>query len=186
MTKSYELHIEGLLRQLPLCKVNDSLYIGAFVMFGDVELTVACAKGLLNIAPDFDVLITAEAKGIPLAYEMARQAGINNYIVARKVPKLYMRDVFAAEVNCITTERQQTLYLDKEEAEEIAGRRVLIVDDVISTGESLHAVEQLVSKAGGNIAGKMAALAEGDAASRSDILFLEKLPLFRPDGSIIE
>ena len=182
----YKLNVAGLQRDLPLCRLNDSLYIGAFVMFGDVELTVKSAEALLKIAPAHDYMITAEAKGIPLIHEMARQSGQNEYFIARKVPKLYMSGVFEAKVNSITTEKEQHLFLDTAEAAKIKGKRILIVDDVISTGESLHAVEQLVEKAGGTIVGRMAVLAEGDAADRKDILFLEKLPLFRPDGTPIE
>jgi adenine phosphoribosyltransferase len=181
----YKLKVAGLERQLPLCKVNDSLYIGAFVIFGDIELTIACAKELLKIAPEHDILITAESKGIPLVYEMARQHGENRYLIARKAPKLYMNKVFTTEVTSITTENRQMLCIDQNDADYMNGRKVLIVDDVISTGESLKAVEKLVNNAGGIIAGKMAILAEGDAQFRKDIMFLEKLPLFHPDGSII-
>ncbi|MBO4299132.1 MAG: adenine phosphoribosyltransferase [Clostridia bacterium] len=180
----YEMKVAGLTRQLPLCRVTDTLYIGAFVIFGDVELTTRTAEALLKIAPEHDVIITAESKGIPLAYEMARQEGVNRYIIARKAPKLYMKNIFSTEVNSITTARTQVLCLDGEDAEYMRGKRVLIVDDVISTGESLLAVENLVNKAGGNIVGRMAILAEGDAQGRSDILYLEKLPLFNPDGTI--
>ena len=182
----YKLNVAGLQRELPLCRLNDNLYIGAFVMFGDVELTVKSAEALLKLAPAHDYMITAEAKGIPLIHEMARQSGQNEYFIARKVPKLYMSGVFEAKVKSITTEKEQHLFLDTAEAAKIRGKRILIVDDVISTGESLHAVEQLVEKAGGNIVGRMAVLAEGEAATRKDILFLEKLPLFRPDGTPIE
>ena len=180
------MKVAGLTRQLPLCRVTDTLYIGAFVIFGDVELTTRTAEALLKIAPEHDVIITAESKGIPLAYEMARQEGVNRYIIARKAPKLYMKNIFSTEVNSITTAKTQVLCLDGEDAEYMRGKRVLIVDDVISTGESLLAVENLVNKAGGNIVGRMAILAEGDAQSRSDILYLEKLPLFNPDGTIKE
>ncbi|MBO4297574.1 MAG: adenine phosphoribosyltransferase, partial [Clostridia bacterium] len=179
----HEMKIAGLTRQLPLCPVTDTLYIGAFVIFGDVELTVRTAEALLKMAPEHDVIITAESKGIPLAYEMARQEGGKRYIIARKAAKLYMKDVMSIEVKSITTARQQTLFLDGDDAEFMRGRRVLIVDDVISTGESLAAIETLVNKAGGNIVGRMAVLAEGDAQERKDILYLEKLPLFNPDGT---
>lgn len=165
---------------------NDELYIGAFVIFGDVELTCACARELLKIAPPHDIMITAESKGIPLLFEMARQSGENKYLIARKAPKLYMKDIFSTEVNSITTAKKQTLYIDGEDAKSMRGKRVIIVDDVISTGESLRAVEKLVKLAGGNIVGKMAILAEGDAQYRDDILYLEKLPLFNPDGSAKE
>lgn len=179
----YTLHVAGLERHLPLCRVNDSLYIAAFVIFGDVELTKACASELLKIAPEHDVLITAESKGIPLVYEMARQHGENRYLIARKAPKLYMKNIFSTEVTSITTANRQMLHIDQNDADFMRGRKVLIVDDVISTGESLKAVEKLVTEAGGTVVGKMAILAEGDAKDRSDILYLEKLPLFNPDGS---
>lgn len=180
----YKMKIAGLERALPLCKVNDELYIGAFVIFGDVELTSACARELLKFAPEHDIMITAESKGIPLIFEMARQAGENKYIIARKAPKLYMRDIFSTEVNSISTAKTQTLYLDGNDAEYMRGKRVLIIDDVISTGDSLRAVETLVNHAGGNIVGKMAILAEGDAQNRDDLFYLEKLPVFNPDGTI--
>ncbi len=181
---TYPMTIAGLKRELPLCPVTDDLYIGAFVIFGDVELTVACARELLKKAPEYDVLITAESKGIPICYEMARQAGTNRYLLARKAPKLYMKNVFTVKVNSITTDHEQTLCLDGDDAEYMKGKRVLIVDDVISTGESLRAIEELVQQAGGNIVGKMAILAEGDATEREDIIYLEKLPLFNADGTV--
>ena len=180
----YRMKVAGVWRELPICRVTDSLYIAGFVVFGDQELTVACAKELLKVAPAYDYLITAEAKGIPIAHEMARQTGAEKYFLARKAPKLYMTGVFESSVKSITTEKEQTLYLDVADAELMKGKRILIVDDVISTGESLAALEALVEKAGGIIAGRMAVLAEGDAQDREDIIYLEKLPLFNPDGSI--
>lgn len=182
----HTMTIAGVTRDLPLCKVNDELYIGAFVIFGDVELTVACARDLLKAAPEHDILITAESKGIPLVYEMARQSGVNRYLIARKAAKLYMRDVFSTDVTSITTANRQMLCIDGEDAAYMKGKRVLIVDDVISTGGSLAAVEKLVNQAGGIIVGKMAILAEGDAQKRDDIIYLEKLPLFNADGSVKE
>lgn len=169
--------IAGLRRELPLCPINDKLDIAAFVMFGDVEITVAAARDLLVKAPEFDVILTPEAKSIPLAYEMARQSG-KPYIVARKGMKLYMTDPIEVAVKSITTANVQHLFISSEEADRLMGRRVLIVDDVISTGESLKAVEALIAKSGGTVAGKAAVLAEGDAAQRDDIIFLEPLPLF--------
>ena len=174
----YEMNIAGLDRKLPLCKVTDDFYIAAFVIFGDQELTVATARELLKIAPEYDYLITAEAKGIPLAHEMARQHGDAKYFIARKAPKLYMTGVFEVSVNSITTAKEQKLYLDTADAELMKGKRILIVDDVISTGESLRAIEKLVHCAGGEICGKMTILAEGDAQDRKDLIYLEKLPLF--------
>ena len=182
----YRMKVAGLWRDLPICKVTDSLYIAGFIIFGDQELTVACARDLLAKAPEYDYLITAEAKGIPLAHDMARQAGDAKYILARKAPKLYMTGVFEATVNSITTAKEQTLYLDGADAALMKGKRILIVDDVISTGESLLALEALVEKAGGIICGRMAILAEGDAQDREDLVYLEKLPLFNPDGTVKE
>lgn len=177
MSNTYKLSIAGLTRQLPICPVSNNLDIAAFIMFSDVELTVACAKELLSKVPEFDIIITAESKGIPLAYEMARSSG-TNYVVARKSVKLYMRNPVSVSVKSITTENVQTLYLSEEDFLNLKEKRVLIIDDVISTGESLKALEKLVEVSGGNIVGKAAVLAEGDAADRKDIIFLEKLPLF--------
>ncbi len=177
--------IAGLERHLPLCPLTENLYIGAFVIFGDPELTTAAASELLAKAPEYDYIITAESKGIPIAHEMARLAGNQKYFLARKKPKLYMTGVFEVTVRSITTEGEQKLYLDKADADLMAGKRILIVDDVISTGESLRAIEELVKAAGGNIVGKMAILAEGDAQSRDDLIYLEPLPLFNAAGEAI-
>lgn len=174
---TYTLKVAGLTRELPLCHASDTLDIAAFIMFSDVELTVKCTEELLKKCPEFDVIVTAETKGIPLAYEAARQSG-KNYVVARKSTKLYMTDPISVNVKSITTDRIQTLYLSQEDISLIKGKRVMILDDVISTGESLIAIEKLIDAAGGCIVGKGAVLAEGDAADREDIIFLEKLPLF--------
>lgn len=182
--KYYNMKIAGLDRALPICKVTDDLYIAGFVIFGDPELTTACAKELLAKAPEFDYMITAEAKGIPLIHEMARLNGNQRYILARKGPKLYMSNIISVTVHSITTAKEQRLYLDGADAERMKGKRILIVDDVISTGESLRAIEELIHSAGGNIVGKMTILAEGDAVDRDDIIYLEELPLFNADGSI--
>ena len=184
--KAYRMNIAGLDRDLPICPVNENLSIAAFVIFGDPELTTAAAKELLAKAPEYDYLITAEAKGIPLVHEMARLAGNQKYFLARKGPKLYMTGVLEVTVHSITTEKVQKLYLDKADAELMRGKRILIVDDVISTGESLYALEHLVRDAGGIICGRMAILAEGDATERKDLIYLEKLPLFNKDGEAIE
>lgn len=175
---TYTLKVAGLTRELPLCSVSDKLDIAAFIMFGDVELTVNCARELAKIAPEHDVLITAEAKGIPLAYEMARQLNENKYLIARKGPKVYMRDPISVEDKSITTAKVQKLFIGRDDADYMKGKRVLIVDDVISTGGSLNAIETLVKKSGGIIAGRMAVLAEGEAKDRKDIKYLAPLPLF--------
>ena len=183
----YKMNIAGLDRELPLCKVADDLYIGAFVMFGDAEITVACARELLARAPkDYDYLLTAEAKSIPLIHEMARQSGAKEYFVARKGMKVYLTHPLHVSVRSITTQHDQELYLSGEEADKMKGKKILIVDDVISTGESLHALEELVEKAGGTVVGRMAVLAEGDAQNRKDITYLGKLPVFNADGTIKE
>ena len=181
----YKMNIAGLDRELPLCKVSDDLYIGAFIMFGDAEITVACARELLARAPkDYDYLLTAEAKSIPLIHEMARQSGATKYFIARKGPKVYMPDPISVADQSITTLAQQMLYLGSDDAELIKGKKIVIMDDVISTGGSLKAMEALVHKAGGEVVAKIAVLAEGGAADRKDIMFLEKLPVFNADGSI--
>ena len=181
--KFYKMTIAGHERELPLCELNDDLYIAAFVIIGDPELTVSAASALLEKAPEYDYLISAEAKGIPLVHEMARQHDDEKYFLARKSPKLYMTGVFGVEVDSITTSGMQKLYLDTIDADMMKGKRILIVDDVISTGNSLSAIERLVQAAGGEIVGCMAILAEGDAIGRQDIIYLEKLPLFDPDGT---
>lgn len=177
MDKSYEMEIAGLKRSLPICPINEKIDIAAFIMFSDVELTIAASKALLEKCPEFDVILTAESKGIPLGYEMARQSG-KNYVVARKSVKLYMKNPVCVNVKSITTAAEQKMYLSEADANLMKGKRVLIADDVISTGESLIAVENLCNSVGGKVVAKAAVLAEGDAADRTDIIFLEKLPLF--------
>ena len=177
MNDTYSITIAGVERQLKKYPVSDSLDIAAFILFGDVEVTIASATELLKKAPDFDVILTPEAKSIPLAYEMARQSG-KPYVVVRKGVKVYMSDPVSVSVKSITTNNLQTLYMGAEDIETIKGKKVLVVDDVISTGESLSAVLQLVEKVGGTVAASCSVLAEGDAANRDDIIFLEPLPLF--------
>ncbi len=177
MSEVYKMSIAGLERELPLCPINDNLSIAAFILFGDVELTVAASRELLAKIPEFDYIITPEAKSIPLAYEMARQCG-KPYFVARKKAKLYMQNPVSVNVRSITTDSQQVLILDGAEGEKIRNKKIIIVDDVISTGESLAAVEKLVAEFEAEVVAKVAVLAEGDAAERDDIVFLEKLPLF--------
>lgn len=177
MAEVYKMKIAGLERELPLCPINDKLSIGAFIIFGDVELTIAVAAELIKKCPEFDYVVTPEAKSIPLAYEISRQTG-KPYFVVRKKAKLYMQNPVTVTVKSITTASEQQLILDGNEGDQLRGKRVLIIDDVISTGESLLAVEKLVAKFDANIVAKAAVLAEGAAADRDDIVFLEKLPLF--------
>ena len=177
MSKTYTLEVAGLTRELPICKTSDGIQFAAFIMLSDVEMTVRSAEELLKICPEFEIIVTCETKGIPLAYEMARQSG-KKYITGRKSKKFYMTDPIEIKVKSITTEKVQTLYLSQEDIGEMKGKKVLIVDDVISTGESLLAIEKLVEEAGGVTVGKAAVLAEGAAADRDDIIFLGKLPLF--------
>ena len=174
----YHMTIAGLERDLPVCKVSDSLFIGAFVIFGDQELTVAAAGELLKKAPAYDYLITAEAKSIPLIYEMAKVMKMPRYLIARKSVKGYMKNPIVTEVHSITTQKKQILCLDEDDIKLIKGSRMAIVDDVISTGSSLAAVEHLVELAGGTTVARAAILAEGEAAQRDDIVYLGTIPLF--------
>lgn len=181
----YKMKVAGVERDLKLCPIGENLNIGAFILFGDVELTERCAEELYKKAPEHDVMITAESKGIPLIHAMCRLSGKNRYVLARKSVKLYMSDVLVCETKSITTGHVQTLYVDGADAEYMKGKRVLIVDDVISTGGSLASLENLVRQAGGEIVGKMTILAEGDAIGREDIVYLEELPLFDGEGNPI-
>ena len=178
MGKTYKLTVAGVTRDLPICELNEHLDIAGFVMLGDVELTEACARELVKLAPEHDVIVTAEAKGIPVAQEMARLLGEKNFVCCRKGAKLYMQEPISVNVKSITTAKEQTLWIDECDAKLIRNKRVLIVDDVVSTGESLSAVETLINEVGGNICGRMFVLAEGDAKDRDDIIYLEELPLF--------
>ena len=182
----YPITVAGLQRELPICKVTDDLYIGAFICFGDAELTVACAREMLKLMPQdsYDYLFTAEAKSIPLIHEMARQSGATKYFIARKGSKAYMPDPIHVEDKSITTAGVQKLYLGRDDADLIRGKRIVLMDDVISTGGSLHAMEELVKMAGGTVVDRIAVLAEGGAADRKDIKYLNVLPIFNADGSI--
>ena len=176
--RTYELTIAGLKRTLPVVPVSDEISIASFVILGDCELVTACAPVLAARLPEFDYIVTAEAKGIPLVQELSRVLGHSRYIVARKSVKLYMEDPIVSKVVSITTRKEQILCLDREEAGLLRNKRVVIVDDVISTGESLRAMEELLAKCDTRIVAKATLLAEGTASERDDIIFLERLPLF--------
>ena len=185
---TYPVEIAGLHRELPICKVTDGLYIAAFICFGDAEVTIACARELLKLVPpeDYDYMLTAEAKSIPLIHEMARQSGATKYFVARKGPKAYMPDPIHVDDQSITTQGMQKLYIGRDDADFIKGKRILLIDDVVSTGGSLLAMEKLVELCGGTVTGRVTCFAEGDAGEKFNIRYLGKLPLFNEDGSIKE
>ncbi|MBC8536996.1 phosphoribosyltransferase family protein [Feifania hominis] len=174
----YDITVAGVTRSLPIIQIAPNLAIASFVILGDCELVTAAAPEIAKRLPEVDYLVTAEAKGIPLANELSRLLGLPYYIVARKSIKPYMKTPLTDEVDSITTQKTQTLCLDGKDALVIKGKRIAIVDDVISTGESLSAIERLVEKAGAEVVAKAAILAEGDAAKRTDIIYLEELPLF--------
>lgn len=185
---TYKLNILSLERNLPIIKIKKDLAIASFVILGDTELIQVTAKELVKKLNNVDVIVTAEAKGIPLAYEISKLLGMKEFIVARKSIKAYMNNPIIEEVQSITTKGKQFLCLDEVEAEKIKGKNVALIDDVISTGESLKTLENLVEKAGGNINKRASILAEGDAANREDIIFIERLPLFKVEsnGKLVE
>ena len=176
--KTYTLHVAGLTRELPIIKLSYDLSIASFVILGDTEIVRKTAPIIAKKLPEVDFIVTAEAKGIPLAYEISKVLNLNEYVVARKSVKAYMEEPIEVEVNSITTTNSQKLYLNNQDAKKIKGKRIALVDDVISTGQSLKALERLVEKAGGKVLAKAAILAEGDAKDRKDIVFLEALPTF--------
>ena len=176
--KTYTLHVAGLTRDLPIITLSYDLSIASFVILGDTEIVKKTAPMIAKKLPEVDFVVTAEAKGIPLAYEISKILNLNEYIVARKSIKAYMEEPIEVEVNSITTTNSQKLYLNNQDANKIKGKRVALIDDVISTGQSLKALERLVEKAGANVVAKSAILAEGDAKDRKDIIFLEALPTF--------
>ncbi|MFA1821035.1 phosphoribosyltransferase family protein [Virgibacillus oceani] len=179
--KTYELNVAGVTRHLPVIPVNEDIKIASFVILGDTELVSAAAPLLANKLPETDILVTAEAKGIPFVHELSKVLNMKNYVVARKSVKPYMKNPLTYEVHSITTQSSQILCLDEVDVGSIQDKRIALIDDVISTGESIKALEELVKKAGGKVVAKAAILAEGDAAERDDILFLEKLPIFSRD-----
>lgn len=180
--ETYELNVAGLTRHLPIIPINENIKIASFVILGDTELVTATAPALAQKLPEADLLVTAEAKGIPFIHELSKVLNMKRYVVARKSVKAYMENPLTYEVNSITTQTPQILCLDQLDVELIKGKRVALIDDVISTGESMRALEELVQKAGGNIVAKAAILAEGDGANDKDILFLEKLPIFQRES----
>ena len=177
--QKYELNVAGLKRYLPFVDINDELAYASFVVISDTELIEKCAPLLVEKIGDCDAIVTAEAKGIALAYKISEILGLKEFIVARKSEKTYMKDVVEVEVQSITTAKKQVLLLDGADCKKIEGKNVCVIDDVVSTGESLHALEELVMAANAKVVKKACILAEGDAANRDDLIFLERLPLFR-------
>lgn len=174
---TYKLELAGLVRNLPIIKISDDLSIASFVTLGDQELVSHAAVELEKLIPEVDIFVTAEAKGISLAHELARLRGMKKYVVCRKSVKSYMTDPIGISVKSITTDKIQRLYLNGEDVDLIKDKKACLVDDVISTGESIKALEDLVNKVGGKVVGKAAILAEGDASKREDLIFLKELPL---------
>ena len=180
--KEYSMELCGVKRTLPFIPISEEMAFASFVVLGDTELVSACAPELAAKIGEVDAIVTAEAKGIALAYEVSKELGHKEFIVALKSTKSYMKDVVSASVHSITTAGEQHLYLDGKDADKIRGKRVCLLDDVISTGESLHALECLMANVSAEVVKKAAILAEGDAADRKDIVFLQKLPLFKKTG----
>lgn len=176
--QTYEITIAGITRHLPIVKIKDELQLASFVILGDTELTTVAANELKQRLPEVDILVTAETKGIPLVHELAKQMNMSHYVVARKSVKAYMQQPFISQATSIASQTKQLLCLDVSDVALIKGKRVALVDDVISSGESIRALADLVEKAGGDIVAKASIIAEGDASERDDIIFLEKLPLF--------
>ncbi|MDX8045553.1 phosphoribosyltransferase family protein [Gracilibacillus sp. S3-1-1] len=175
---TYTLTINGLTRELPIIPINEQLSIASFVILGDTELVCHVAPLLADKLPEVDYIVTAEAKGIPLIHELTKVLGMKHYILARKSVKAYMENPLIHQVNSITTDSEQLLCLDGKDSALLKGKKVAIIDDVISTGESILALEELVMQAGATVEAKAAILAEGDASERDDIIFLERLPVF--------
>ena len=176
--KYHTIDIKGFKADLPILTLPSGLGIAFFNLHGDSELTEHCGKELAKLLGDCDVLITAESKGLQLTHCVARELGQDLYAVARKSKKLYMQDGIEVDIqSSITTGKEQKLYLSRHDVELIKGKKVAIVDDVVSTGASLLGLEALVEKAGGIIYKKAFVLAEGDAANRDDVVFLDTIPL---------
>ncbi|MEB2334517.1 MAG: phosphoribosyltransferase family protein [Anaerolineaceae bacterium] len=177
--KTYPVEIAGLRRELPLFEVKRGLKIAILNILGDTELTQASAKELAKqlAAKPFDALVTAEAKSIPLAYALSVETK-KPYVVLRKTYKSYMGDALKAETLSITTGEPQTLILDEKDIELIKGKKVVIIDDVISTGSTLQGIRMILDKAGATIAAEAAIFTEGDRAEWMHIVSLGHLPLF--------
>lgn len=183
--KYFDFEICGLTRKLPYVQISDKLRLASFVCLSDTELVQTVAPELVKRLPEVDYLMTAEAKGICLTYEMSRIMGMKEFIVARKSRKPYMVNPVSHHVFSITTQKDQTLWLDGCDADKIRGKRVALIDDVIATGESLAAIESLAQTAGANVVARAAILAELGAVNRKDIIYLKEHYVFRvnPDGS---
>ena len=183
--KYCDFELLGIKRKLPFVKVKGRLSLASFVVISDTELVQAAAPELVKRLPEVDLLMTAEAKGIILAYEMSRLMGMKDFIVARKSYKPYMQNALSHTLNSVTTQKQQTLWLDGHDVERIRGKRVAIIDDVFATGESLAAIEALAKDAGANVVARAAILAELESVDRPDLIYLKEHYVFRAedDGS---
>ncbi len=184
MSDYVSVTIAGLHRMLPIYHTHDDTYMGSLDLYGDVEFTVACATALIAKMPPFDLIIAAEPKPLPLVHEIARQMGLMQYIVARKTCHNFINTPISVDVSDITKQRYTALYLDPFDAELMRYKRVMIIDDLISDGYTVRAVEKLVKIVGGTVCCKMCIVAAGDAAYRDDILCLHQLPALRADGTV--
>jgi len=180
------LEVCGLHRKLPFVDLSEELAYASFVVISDTELITRAGEELAKYANGAEIILTIEAKGIALAYEISRQLGMQDFVVVRKSIKSYVKSYIQDAVCSITTQGEQKVFLDGADALKLQGKKVAIVDDVVSKGESLAAAERLVKAAGGTVCAKLAILAEGAAADRKDISFLQKLPLFRKENSEYE
>ena len=175
----HKVDLQGFEAYLPILPLPSGIKIAFFNLHGDSAMTEHCGKKLAELVKDCDVLITAESKGLQLTHCTARELGQRYYAVARKSKKLYMQDGIEVNIeSSITTGAEQKLYLSKHDVDLIKGKKVGIVDDVVSTGASLQGLEALVLKAGGIIHKKAFVLAEADAKDRTDVIYLATIPIF--------
>ncbi len=178
MDKFYKVDLDGFTAELPILPLPSGVSICFFNLHGATDMTEHCGKKLATFAKDCEVVLTAESKGLQLAHVVSRELNMPYYAVARKSKKLYMQDGISVSYgSSITTGKNQEFYLSKHDIELIKGKKVAIVDDVVSTGESLKGLEDLVEKAGGVVTKKLFVLAEGKAKERKDICYIASIPI---------